>query len=228
VTGASASRRLTAARQIWSRMARRLASGWLFEQGPDAQVTSAPPGGPAVVAEGIGGATPGRVDAHSIVAQAYESYQREIHAFALHATRDQDAAADVMQEAFLRLTREVKERAVPDNVRAWLYRVASNLVVNRARQVSVADRWRRIIAGPERFVESPERSLLDHERDAAVQSALAGMSKDSRTGLLLAANGFSGREIAEALGRTENATRTLLCRARMQLRDRLEPFEAEA
>ncbi|HMJ81385.1 MAG TPA: sigma factor-like helix-turn-helix DNA-binding protein, partial [Candidatus Dormibacteraeota bacterium] len=42
-----------------------------------------------------------------------------------------------------------------------------------------------------------------------------------RLALLLAAQGQSGREIAAALGRTESATRTILCRARRRLRDEL-------
>ena len=39
---------------------------------------------------------------------------------------------------------------------------------------------------------------------------------------MLAAHGFSGREIAAALGRSELATRSLICRARIRLRERLE------
>ena len=42
---------------------------------------------------------------------------------------------------------------------------------------------------------------------------------------MLAAHGFSGREVAEAIGRSELATRTLLCRARLRLRERLESTE---
>ena len=63
---------------------------------------------------------------------------------------------------------------------------------------------------------------MRRERRDAVQIALDAMSPDARTALLLAANGFSGREIAHALGRTELATRALLCRARTHLRETLE------
>jgi len=45
--------------------------------------------------------------------------------------------------------------------------------------------------------------------------------KDARTCLLMAANGFSGREIADAIGRSELATRALICRARIRLRESL-------
>jgi RNA polymerase sigma-70 factor (ECF subfamily) len=208
-------------------LAARGARAWLWTQGPDSLATGVASDATGV-SPAVGGTRPGDVDVRTLVTQAYDAFEREIHAFALHATRDPEAAADVTQEAFLRLMREVSERERPENVRAWLYRVATNLVVNRARRATVADRWRRIVAGPERVVDSPERSLLDRERDATVRAALAEMSKDARTGLLLAANGFSGREIADALGRTELATRSLLCRARTQLRGRLEGFQVEA
>ena len=52
--------------------------------------------------------------------------------------------------------------------------------------------------------------------------ALAELPVDDRTALMLAAHGFSGREIAAALGRSELATRSLICRARIRLRERLE------
>jgi DNA-directed RNA polymerase specialized sigma24 family protein len=42
----------------------------------------------------------------------------------------------------------------------------------------------------------------------------------------MAARGATGAEIAAAIGRTEGATRTLLCRTRMRIRARLEASEA--
>lgn len=49
---------------------------------------------------------------------------------------------------------------------------------------------------------------------------------DARTGLILAAQGYSGREIAEVLGRSEAATRTLMCRARRDIRRELTNQDA--
>ncbi|HEY8437724.1 MAG TPA: hypothetical protein VIK65_03825 [Candidatus Limnocylindrales bacterium] len=44
--------------------------------------------------------------------------------------------------------------------------------------------------------------------------------------MLLAAQGFGAREIGERIGRTELAARTLLCRARGRLRDRMIAADA--
>jgi DNA-directed RNA polymerase specialized sigma24 family protein len=65
------------------------------------------------------------------------------------------------------------------------------------------------------------------ERTAELEAALAGLPADARLGLLLAGQGFSGREIAEAIGRSEAATRTLMCRVRMRVRSQLEASEPD-
>ena len=56
-----------------------------------------------------------------------------------------------------------------------------------------------------------------HKPEALV-AALAILPDDARTAVVMAAQGFSGREIAEALGRTETSTRTMMFRARERLR----------
>lgn len=182
-------------------------------------------GAPGAPARPSGANADGRVapEPRDLVAAAYEAHQREIHSFAVHATRDPDAAADVTHESFLKLLREAQAGRTPDNVRAWLYRVASNLIINRARHTRVADGVRRFWTGGEEAEASPEWLSLRAERTAELRAALAQLPRDARVGLLLAANGFSGREIATALGRTELAVRTLLCRARGELRQRLAP-----
>lgn len=155
------------------------------------------------------------------VREAFESYQRDIHSFLRAATRDVEVAEDLTQETFIRLVNEVRAGRTPDNIRAWLYTVASHLVTSRARRNKVAERFKSIIA-IRSSAESPEREALRNEQQGAMHHALARLPADSRTALLLSAHGFSGQEIGRVLGRTEGATRTLLCRARIKLREQLE------
>ena len=106
-------------------------------------------------------------------------------------------------------------------MRPWLYRVAGNLVVSRARRVLSARRWFERIGVPqhrEAVAEAPERRLLDRDAFADLDGVLKRLPPDARTALLLAAEGFTGHEIAKAIGRSEVATRTLLCRARVRVR----------
>jgi RNA polymerase sigma factor (sigma-70 family) len=161
------------------------------------------------------------------IAAAYDAHQRELFSFALRSSRDREIAEDLVHEAFVRLIVEIEAGREPDNLRAWLYRVTANLNISRTRRNAVAQRQAGELV--ERGTQpGPEPLYLDRERRSDLELALAELSEDARTALLMAANGFSGIEIAEAIGRTGVATRAMMCRARLQLRKRLGSFEAMA
>jgi DNA-directed RNA polymerase specialized sigma24 family protein len=77
------------------------------------------------------------------------------------------------------------------------------------------------LAQRETEADGPEPHVLDDERRADLESMLAALQPDARTALLMAAQGFDGSAIAIAIGRTELATRSLMWRARIQLRQLL-------
>jgi RNA polymerase sigma-70 factor (ECF subfamily) len=155
-----------------------------------------------------------------IVSAAYDAFERALYAFALGITHSGTAAEDLVQESFLRLVREVQAGRAPDNVRAWLYRVCANLAASRGRRATVATRYLPFLAQRE-VGETPEARHLRLELGAELTAALADLSHDERTGLLLSAGGFHGPEIADMIGRTHGATRTMLTRARMKVQARL-------
>jgi RNA polymerase sigma-70 factor (ECF subfamily) len=162
-----------------------------------------------------GAAAPdGTVD---IVGRAYAVYGSAILGHLRAITRDPEAAADLTQEAFLRLHVEVVAGRAPDDVRAWLYRVATNLATSRGRRSQVAARHAPALRENEE-ARSTEDLVLDRERDDGLRLALARLPARDRDLLLLAAAGLTGPELADQLGRTQLATRTLLCRARSKLR----------
>lgn len=176
----------------------------------------------------IGGGIRIRVDRREAIAAAFETYHSELYGFIRRGTRDEAAAEDLLQDAFLRLAREVSAGRSPDNIRAWLYRVAANLIVSRARRRrTVVDWLSRQGRGGTSSVAGPEVSILQLERSREVDGALAGLSSDARTALLLASQGFSGDEIAEAIGRSPTATRVMMCRARVRVRLQLEREELQ-
>lgn len=168
-----------------------------------------------------------RRDAEVIIAGAWSDYHGEIYAFLVRTTRDPDTAEDLLSDAFMRLTREVRAGRAPDNVRAWLYRVAANLATSRGRRIAVSLRGlvRIGAVAVARTDDPPEASLLAREGRSELDAVLDDLGPDARTALLLAAEGFTGTEIAAAIGRTEAATRTLLCRTRVSVRHRLEGAE---
>jgi RNA polymerase sigma-70 factor (ECF subfamily) len=158
------------------------------------------------------------------VEQAWAAHERPLFRHLLAITRDESAAEDLTQEAFLRYTREVCEGRTPDNSGGWLFRVGANLATSRGRRSQVAERKAPELAAYEtdRSLErSPEEVVTDRERSHRLTEALAGLRDLDREIILLAAHGYRGPEIAERLGRSQAATRTLLCRARMRLRTQL-------
>lgn len=151
------------------------------------------------------------------VMAAYDANQRRLTSFAYALTRDADAADDLVQETFLRLVREHAAGREPDNVTAWLYRVCANLATSRGRRGVVARRFLERQPAEETEVAA-EIEILRHELSEALLAALTILPDDARTAIVMAAQGFSGREIADALGRTETSTRTMMFRARERLR----------
>src|SRR4029078_10539301 len=124
---------------------------------------------------------------YGAVSTAFEAYHAELYNFLRRSTRDEGAAEDLLQEAFLRLTREVDAGRTPEHVRGWLYRVASNLAISRGRRRMTAfdwmNRYGRTQQGDD--VESPENGLLARERSSAIDAVLATLPTDARTALLL-------------------------------------------
>src|SRR5262245_3578216 len=158
------------------------------------------------------------------VATVYESCFDDLYGYALSLTRSPASAEDVVHEAFARLVAAGGGEQQPENPRAWLYTVATNLAFSHSRRRAIVERWQQLVgrAMRDETGEAAEDTVLRSERNAELSAALGSLPKDHRAALLLAADGFSGKEIASILRRSEGATRKILWRARVALRDRLE------
>lgn len=150
----------------------------------------------------------------------YDAHHRELATFVRAIERDRDTADDIVGESFVRLIAELQRDRAPDQPRAWLHRVAANLVLDGGRRRQLFGRFAGRLVD-RRTAAPADESLLGWESMHDLRDALGTLSVDARTALLLAAHGFSGREVAAALGRTELATRSLMWRARTDLRERL-------
>lgn len=166
-------------------------------------------------------------DVNGIVEAAYEAHRGQLVRYLTGVTRDASTAEDLVQDAFVRLTIEATAGRTPDDIGAWLHRVAHNLAMSRGRHLSVADRRQSELARPDQ-PESPEHLVLVSERDREVQDAVSDLQAVHRYALVMAAMGYGGIDIARSIGRTEAATRTMLCRARAKVRTRLSASQAVA
>ncbi len=126
---------------------------------------------------------------------------------------DPDLAEDLAQEAFVRLHRR---REIPNDVRAWLAAVASNLFRDERRR---ARRRQNLLARQPADLTlgspppSPDDDVERAEQRMLVRHALDRLAQRDREMLLLRHEGFSYREIANALGVAETGVGTMLIRA---------------
>ncbi len=169
-------------------------------------------------------AATGPHDVDGMVAAWYVTEAAGLERYVRSLVRDPDDAADVCQEAFVRLVLAAREGRMPDAPGAWVHRVAHNLIVSEARRRRTGERAAERLAegGP---IASTEDTIIRRERDRHLAAALGDASRDDRAAMLLAAEGYRAREIGQRLGRTELATRALLCRARGRLRAALAAAE---
>ena len=99
---------------------------------------------------------------------AVKSLEREIMRFLLRSTHDREDAMDLFQETWLRAYRAYPKLSSREGLRPWIYRIATNLCRNRAR-----DHARK------------SRTLVDGGRDAAELATLgAGSNHDGPDSLV--------------------------------------------
>ena len=131
------------------------------------------------------------------------------------------ATEDVLQESFLRLSRDAKLLSRPDDeVAAWLRRVALNLAFNHVRG-EARDRARVQHVGSLKQDDgwtSGEQSVLRREEQAEVRQALASLPERQRACLLMRHSGYSYAEIAQTLGIALGSVGVLLARAEAAFR----------
>lgn len=134
---------------------------------------------------------------------------------------DAELASDAAQEAYVRLYRR---GTLPDEPRSWLVTVGLNLLRNR-----LAKRSRRAaLLTPARAARahseppSAPRTGLSPAANQRTRAAMDALPQRSLELLLLRAEGYTYREIAEALQMNQASVGTLLARARADFRQLYE------
>lgn len=165
-------------------------------------------------------------------------YQVRLISIFQHSLVDRGQAEDLAQEVFLRVYRARKRYTPSSRFSTWLFTIANNVASNarrsrfRRREVQVTGRsTSSFSASPlAQLVEAasglhPTRRLDRTERVELVHLAMETLSERQRMALLLSKfEGMSYAEIGEVMELTTSAIKSLLSRARGNLRDILQPY----
>jgi RNA polymerase sigma-70 factor (ECF subfamily) len=130
---------------------------------------------------------------------------------------------EIIQETFLRLYQHLNSGGNERNLRGWIFRVAHNLCINelksRKRVASSASEDLPELDISELDISvadsrpGPEELLLHREKIARIHAAVSSLSEQQKQCLLLRAEGFRYREIAEILEVTISTVAESLRRA---------------
>ncbi len=162
-------------------------------------------------------------------------YQHRLVAVLHHLVGDAGDAEDLAQEVFLRIYRARKKYRARAKFSTWLFTIANRLALNalRRRRRKPAVPLAGSESGPlgprpaERLLhdpaERPSQQMQKLELADAVRRALDGLNERQRAAVLLHRfEDMSYAEIAQVMGLTPQAVKSLLNRARTNLRDALQ------
>lgn len=158
-------------------------------------------------------------------AYLFDTYHPRVYRYALAKLGAGSDAEDVAAETFAVVLRELpKFKWKGAGFEAWLFRIASNLVVDNVRrggkEWSTPDGY---VAPEAAYDRTPERQILERELSREIGDLLEELTSEQREVLLLRfAAGLDTNETAEAMGRKPNAIRQLQFRALAALRERMD------
>ncbi len=165
-------------------------------------------------------------------------YMDQLYGAARRMTRNADDAEDLVQETYLRAYKGYDRFTEGTNLRAWLFRILTNLFINEYRrrkrrpaEVDLGDTdtlyMYKGLGGAElaRRSRSAEDELLDGLTSAEVRNAIESVPDSYRVAVLLAdVEGFAYKEIAEILDVPIGTVMSRLHRGRKKLREALQEY----
>jgi RNA polymerase sigma-70 factor (ECF subfamily) len=152
------------------------------------------------------------------VTQFFEQWRDPVNRYLVAAFGHPIEAEEITQEAFLQLYRSLSQGQSIRNQRAWVFRTAHNLAVNRLKSQQFVellddDAWDALRRSLPDASPSPEQAVLQQERFDRLRAAVARLTASERQCLHLRTKGLRYREISEVLGISTTTVAETLYRA---------------
>ena len=165
-----------------------------------------------------------------------EKYRKQMVHFMFRMSRNQAVAEELAQEVFLRVYRSRQTYRAEAKFSTWLYRIATNLGVNHARDTK-HERTAQNVYLDQPDAEtgttpdvadstlSVEQQLVREERMNAIRKHVMALPERQRSAVLMHKyQEMDYKEIGDVLKLSESATKSLLFRAYQTLRENLKDF----
>jgi RNA polymerase sigma-70 factor (ECF subfamily) len=174
-----------------------------------------------------------RRDDPEAFARVVDAYQSRVFGFLRKMVRDPDEAADIAQEVFIRAFQNFKRFDGRSSLRTWLFKIAHNLCIDRARKRDRAPTETRLEPPIDEEASwdlpdtrwDPETMALDGEFMAVVDAGIESMSEKLRAVLLLHdKEDMAYEEIATMLNLPLGTVKSRLFLARAHLHSAIEAY----
>jgi len=165
-----------------------------------------------------------------------EKYKQPVLNLVYRMLRDLTEAEDIAQNVFVQVYKSASRYEISSKFSTWLFTIARNLSLNEIRRRSrhpaesidaphpdhEDQPWHQF---EDKKTFTPPERLLQGELENKVLEAIAELPENQRTALLLCRQGeLSYEEIAEVVGTSLSATKSLIHRGRETLKQKLKPY----
>ena len=150
----------------------------------------------------------------------FDKYRGSIFYFIFLMVKNYTEAEDLTMETFAKVFNKLDSYSPTNEFSTWLYKIAKNTTIDYLR---TKDRRPSDIIEIENLplvsdYRTPEEELISSERVGFIEERIERLPPKSRKVVKLHVYGYSDEEIAEETGLMHGAVRSLLCRARKQLK----------
>lgn len=156
------------------------------------------------------------------ITRVFEQHHEGLFRYLCRYAGDPELAEDIAQEAFIKIAAKPPPESA--SVKVWLYQLGTNLIrdhlrTQRRRFALLQAKGHEVHTGTPAPDPSVQAELA--ELKARLKVALAELSEKERTILLMREEGFTHREIADAVGTTTKSVGTMFARALRKLTDKM-------
>ena len=169
----------------------------------------------------------------------FDKYHRRAFAVAVGVVKNEDDALDVVQEAFVKVHKNIHKFEGSSSFYTWLYRIVMNASIDHVRRTSRRKNQdfdertlheESDVAGDGALVPTltdanPGKAILRRELGNAIQAALQELPEHHRAAIVLREiEGMSYEEMAEALEVPKGTVMSRLFHARKKMQTALAPY----